>query len=249
MSYWDLYKKRVGRTETSDTHQARLDKLNAAREKNFENFLFSSPHYVKFDFVNKEGETKIVEGVLEPFRQNETRNMMQLLCRVGEKFSPGDIAKIEDREYMFYYWDARRDSGYNRWTLMEMSHIISWTGADKKLYSSSAYMYFQEDNMLKNELRSRSRSATLYLENLKLNFLLMPFNDKLEQETYLEITTMGIKQSFRVTGIDIVSNPGVMWVSMDPTLERDLSPMPEPTADDDADDFFWGGGDINDRIK
>jgi hypothetical protein len=48
-------------------------------------------------------------------------------------------------------------------------------------------MYGQENNMLKDEIRSRSRMDTIYAENLKLNFFVMPASAKLKKDDYFII--------------------------------------------------------------
>jgi hypothetical protein len=64
-------------------------------------------------------------------------------------------------------------------------------------------MYGQQDNMLKDELRSRSRMDTLYTENLKLSFFIMPANEFIRRDDYLEIGEGALKEAYRVTGYDI----------------------------------------------
>lgn len=235
MSYSDIFDKRLNRY--GDNPQTRLEQ---GRQRNFEKFLNSSPHYITFIHPDSLEE---IEGVLEPRRQDETKTLLNLLCRVKENFTIGSTFEHKGNHYMFYYQTEREDSGYNKYVVIKMTHTISWTGLDDKPYTSLAYMYFQENNMLRNELRSRSRSDTLYLENLKLNFLIMPTTVGMQIETYVEIATSGINQAFRVTGYDIVSTPGVMYVSMDPTFFRDLTPPPEQAPEDSSSDFYWLGGD------
>jgi hypothetical protein len=64
-------------------------------------------------------------------------------------------------------------------------------------------MYGQEDNTLKDELRSRSRMDTVYNENLKSSFFIMPTTEFLRKDDYLEIGEGALKEAFRVTGYDI----------------------------------------------
>ena len=232
MSYSEVYKARLNRNGANHA-----DRLNKGREANFEKFLHQSPHYVKFQHGDKE-----VEAVLEPSSQSEDKTVMHVLCRVGEQFEVGDICTIAEDRYIFWYWDERKDSGYNRWTVVRASQPIHWVNEDGTEYDSEAYIYGQMDNMLKNELKSRSRSATLYLENLKLDFMIMPVHAEMKINSYLSIEVKGIKKNYRVTGFDHVSTPGIMYVSMDPTLERDLTPAPERQEGDDDNDYFWLGG-------
>lgn len=231
MSYFDIYKKRMNRYGDNAT-----DRLEKGRQQNFEKFLHQSPHYTKFQYKEKE-----VECVFEPSSQDETKTVMHVLCRVGEKFNPGDIVTICGKRYMFWYWDERQDSGYNRWNVIKLSQHIEWLNEDGSMWSNEAYIFSQQTNMLKNELKSRSRSATLYLENLKLDFMIMPSDKNLEIGSYLVIKIDDMSRAERVTGIDFLSTPGVMYVSMDPTIERDLTKTPEKTDEDEDNDFFWLG--------
>ena len=231
MSYFDIYKKRMNRYGDNAT-----DRLEKGRQQNFEKFLYQSPHYTKFQYKEKE-----VECVFEPSSQDETKTVMHVLCRVGEKFNPGDIVTICSKRYMFWYWDERQDSGYNRWNVIKLSQRIEWLNEDGSTWSNEAYIFSQQTNMLKNELKSRSRSATLYLENLKLDFMIMPSDKNLEIGSYLVIKIDDMSRAERVTGIDFLSTPGVMYVSMDPTIERDLTKTPEKTDEDEDNDFFWLG--------
>lgn len=231
MSYFDIYKKRMNRYGDNAT-----DRLEKGRQQNFEKFLYQSPHYTKFQYKEKE-----VECVFEPSSQDETKTVMHVLCRVGEKFNPGDIVTICGKRYMFWYWDERQDSGYNRWNVIKLSQYVEWLNEDGSTWSNEAYIFSQQTNMLKNELKSSSRSATLYLENLKLDFMIMPSDKNLEIGSYLVIKIDDMSRAERVTGIDFLSTPGVMYVSMDPTIERDLTPPPEKKLEDDDNDYFWLG--------
>ena len=103
-------------------------------------------------------------------------------------------------------------------------------------------MYGQQDNMLKDELRSRSRMDTLYTENLKTSFFIMPLNEKIRKDDYLEVGEGALREAYRVTGYDIQSTPGVEYVTVDPVYIRDLGPMPKQKAEDDPADFFWLNG-------
>ena len=93
--------------------------------------------------------------------------------------------------------------------------------------------------MLKDEIRSRSRMDTLYAENLKLSFLVMPVNGKLKKDDYLIIGEDELQEQYRVTGYDIQSTPGVAFVSVDPTYEYDLTPAPQPASGESGDEYYW----------
>lgn len=98
--------------------------------------------------------------------------------------------------------------------------------------------------MLKDELKSRSRSKVLYNENLKLSFLIMPKNEHIRKEDYFVIHHLfeedeEIQEGYRVTGYDLISTEGVEYVTVDPMYLKDLTPAPEPQPGDNNDDFFW----------
>ena len=93
--------------------------------------------------------------------------------------------------------------------MLRMTHLIEWTGRDKKTHTTWAYMYGQEDNMLKDEIRSRSRMDAIYGENLKLSFFVMPTNPNLRKDDYFVIGDKPLQEYYRVTGYDIQSTPGV----------------------------------------
>jgi hypothetical protein len=100
-------------------------------------------------------------------------------------------------------------------------------------------MYGQEDNMLKDELRSRSRMDTLYTENLKMSFFIMPTNEFIRRDDYLEIGEGALKEAYRVTGYDIQSTPGVEYVTVDPVYLRDSTEAPLREENDNSEDYYW----------
>ncbi len=110
---------------------------------------------------------------------------------------------------------------------------------DKESFTSLVYFYGQEDNMLKDEIRSRSRMDTVYSENLKLSFMIMPTNANLKKDDYFEIGEGELLEAYRVTGYDRQSTPGVEYVSVDPIYEFDKTLPPQQHAWDNPDDFYW----------
>lgn len=232
MSYIDIYRKRIN--HYGNTPQERLEKR---RQENFQRFLLQSPHRTTFLYNDE-----IIECVFEPFSQDETKTLMYILCDIKYYFNIGDIIDICNQKYMFYYQKERKNSGYNRWVVIRINYHITWLNEDGNSYDSEAYIFDQENNMLKNELKSRSRSAALYLENLKLAFMIMPTNKNIKINSYLTITINDISRSYRITGFDFISTPGILYISMDPTITRDLTPPPQKQPDDNDNDYFWLGG-------
>lgn len=146
---------------------------------------------------------------------------------------------------MVYWLESIKASGYNRYIVLKMTHYITWRDREGQTRESWCYLYGQQDNMLKDELQSRSRMDTLYTENLKSSFFVLPTNEYLRKDDYLEVGAGTLKEGYRVTGYDIHSTPGVEYVTIDPVYLRDQSPSPEQKENDDPEDFYWLNGGVN----
>ena len=236
----DVYLKRLNRYGYD--YQNRVQNQ---RERVFEDKLLKSIYRVDFDF---EGETH--PGTLERYKQDETQLMQYLLTRVSLNLPNGTILMIPDKDsepqpWLVFWLESMKASGYNRYIVLKMTHFITWRDRDGIERNSWCHMYGQQDNMLKDELRSRSRMDTLYTENLKMSFFIMPTTEFLRRDDYIEIGEGGLKEAYRVTGYDIQSTAGVEYVTVDPVYLRDNTPAPEQKAEDDPDDFYWLNGGEN----
>ena len=80
---------------------------------------------------------------------------------------------------------------------------------------------------------------TLYTENLKSSFFIMPLNPHIKKDDYLIIGEKPLQEYYRVTGYDIQSSKGVEYVTVDPLYEYDLTLPPDQNSDDDPNDFYW----------
>ena len=232
--YHNVYLKRLNRYGID--FQSRMQRQ---REENFKLQLKKSVYYVEFEY-----EDEVHVGELTPLRQNETKTMQYLLTDVHLDMPNGTILFIPDKDmelrpWMIYYLEDMKASGYNRYIVIKMTHYLTWKDRSGNTQNSWAYFYGQEDNMLKDELKSRSRNKTLYTENLKLSFFIMPRNEYLRKDDYMEVGEGLLKEAYVVTGYDIQSTPGVEFVSVDPQYIRDLTPPPAQTEEDDKNDFFW----------
>lgn len=238
MGYFeDIYKKRVNRYGLD--YQSRIQR---EREELFDLYLLKTIYRVNFLFEDEE-----VAGSLEKYKQDETQTLQYLLTKTNVNMPNGTILMIPDKDkikkpWLVYYLEDIKASGYNRYIVLKMTHYLTWTARDGSRQESWAYMYGQEDNMLKDEIRSRSRMDTIYAENLKMSFFVMPTTPKIKKDDYLEIGIGELKEHYRVTGYDIQSTPGVEYVTVDPTYEYDLTPAPQQQPGDSEDEFFWLNG-------
>ena len=149
-----------------------------------------------------------------------------------------------EQPWLVYWLESIKSSGYNKYIVLKMTHNITWRDRNGVEHSSWCYMYGQQDNMLKDEIRSRSRMDAIYGENLKSSFFIMPTNEFIRKDDYLEIGEGILKEAYRVTGYDLNSTPGVEYVTVDPVYLRDNSQTPTQTEDDDPAQFFWFNGGV-----
>ena len=233
-SYYDIYLKRLNRY--GNDYQTRTQNK---RERDFENYLLKSVYRIEFEY-----DTKINPATFERYKQDETETLHYLLTRVDVNIPNGTILMLPNKDdelkpWMVYYLEAIKASGYNRYIVLKMTHFLKWKDREGNSRSSWAYMYGQEDNMLKDELQSRSRSDARYTENLKGSFFVLPTNEYLRKDDYLEVGEGALKEGYRVTGYDIQSTPGVEYVTVDPIYLYDNSPAPEKQEGDNEEDYFW----------
>ena len=233
-SYYDIYLKRLNRY--GNDYQTRTQNK---RERDFENYLLKSVYRIEFEY-----DTKINPATFERYKQDETETLHYLLTRVDVNIPNGTILMLPNKDdelkpWMIYYLEAIKASGYNRYIVLKMTHFLKWKDREGNSRSSWAYMYGQEDNMLKDELQSRSRSDARYTENLKGSFFVLPTNEYLRKDDYLEVGEGALKEGYRVTGYDINSTSGVEYVTVDPIYLYDNSPAPEKQEGDNEEDYFW----------
>ena len=238
--YNDIYKKRLNRYGLD--YQSRVQGM---RERSFELLLEKSIYRIDFDY-----DGKINPGIFEKYKQDETRTLHYLLTRTNLNIPNGTILMISNKDnqeepWMIYYLEDIKASGYNRYIMLKMTHYITWKARDNKIYSSWAYLYGQENNMLKDELQARSRADARYTENLKTSFFILPINEHIRKDDYLVINeNTPLEEAYVVTGYDINSTKGVEYITIDPVYIRDKNPDPIKTETDSNEDFFWIEGGI-----
>ena len=248
MGYIDVYKTRVNRY--GNDYKTRI---LTQRQEVFNRRLERSVYRVNFDYNGQS-----YPGTFERRKQDESEITHYLFTKTDLIIPNGTIIFfpleasiiVDDNEenehgleenmqaWMVYWLEETSAKGYNRYVMLKMTHYFNWVSRDGKQCGTYAYLYGQEDNMLKDEIRSRSRMDTIYAENLKTSFLICPTNPDLKKNDYFEKTVDGIIQPFIVTGFDVLSTPGVEYVTIDPIYEYDKSPIPEKTEENSA-DFYW----------
>lgn len=213
-------------------------------------------------------EKEWIPATLERYKQDETETFHYLLTAFNQIIPNGTVLflphdnpiydpKETDEEkmqpefiykpWMVYWLEETTAKGYNRYILLKMTHFISWKDRDGKEQATWSYMYGQEDNMLKDEIRSRSRMDTIYAENLKGEFFILPVNENLQKDDYFTIGEGKLKRGFRVTGFDPDSSQGVEYVTVDPLYLYDETTIEVPediVTEEEDQDYFWLTGDL-----
>ena len=64
----------------------------------------------------------------------------------------------------------------------------------------------------------------------------------IKKDDYIEVTTKGITEYYLVTGYNIQSTPGVMYVTLDPTLKRTQDVVQNTSEPSKS---FWENGGFN----
>ena len=240
MSYYEIYLKRLNRYGMDYN-----SRVQNQREREFEHYLLKTTCRVDIEYNDE-----TIPASFERYKQDETETLAYLLTRRATDIPSGTIFMIKNQKgiekpWMVYWLEEIQASGYNKYIMLRMTHNIEWKDRDGNIQTSWAYMYGQEDNMLKDELRSRSRSDVLYTEALKMSFFVLPTNENIRKDDYLTIGEGKLKEAYRVTGYDIQSTPGVEYVTVDPVYLRDESPDPVQDTESNPEDFFWINGGAN----
>ena len=232
--YEDVYLKRLNRYGYD--YQSRVQ---AQREREFEGKLLKSIYRVDFEY---DGETH--PATLERFKQDETELTQYLLTRVSLNLPSGTILMIPDKDlvlqpWLVYWLESIKASGYNRYIVLKMTHQITWRDREKNEQTSWCYLHGSGDSALKETLKT---VGAVYAEDDNSRFVIMPLNENIRKEDYIEVGEGKLKEAYRVTGYDIHSTLGVEYVTLNPMYIKDQTPAPEVKPGDKDEDHYWLNG-------
>ena len=251
MSYYeDVYLKRLNRYGMD--YQTRIQ---GQRERVFEDLLEKSIYRVDFQYMNE-----IVPGILERYKQDNTETLQYLLVRDDLDIANGTILQIPNKNYkygqelddnnsfywMVYYLENIKASGYNRYIVLKMTHIINWIDRSGNKQETRGYFYGQGTGEIIDSIIG-GQDGALYEEPKKTSRIIVPLNEFIQKEDYFELKNLKAEliEAYRVTGFDRQSTPGVEFITVDPVYERDKSPKPEKKETDTSEDFYWLDGGYN----
>ncbi len=139
---------------------------------------------------------------------------------------------------MIWWIEEIAVSGYNKYTVLKMTHELSW---DNGLTKHWAFLSGPGTQTITDTSKSTTVNP-LYRERTSLYMFVTPYAADLKKESYLEVAQDNHKLAFVVTDVDFISTQGVLYVSMDPSYERDTAPKPtkpiEPKPQDNE-EFYW----------
>ena len=152
---------------------------------------------------------------------------------------------IESRDgttkpWMIWWKEEIESSGYNRYVILKMTHLLTWRDAEKVLHEQWAY-FSGPGNVNMNDVLKSATAEAIYKENNNLYMFVTAYNDSIKRDVYFEIPYENTTTAYVVTGIDVNSTPGTMYVTADSSYIRDKSTdSVEPTQS--AANFWLSGG-------
>jgi hypothetical protein len=143
------------------------------------------------------------------------------------------------KPWMVWWKEEIEASGYNRYVVLRMTHLLTWRDAEKVAHEQWAFFSGPGTSNISDTIKSSSGEA-IYAENNNLHQFITAYNSNIVRDTYFEVTYKETTTSYVVTEMDVNSTPGVAYVTVDPSYIRDKS------ADDgnsqSAADYWLGGG-------
>ena len=234
MDYIDIYRRRLNRYGLD--YQTRIQ---GQRDRNFEDYLLKSIYRVDFWYNDK-----FTPATLERYKQDYTETQCYLLTQRDVEISNGTILMIESRDgttkpWMIWWKEEIEASGYNKYVVLKMTHLLTWRDAEKTLHEQWAFFSGPGKSTITDTIKSSSGEA-LYKENNNLHMFITSYTPSISRDVYFEVPYEDTTTSYVVMETDINSTPGVAYVTVDPSYIRDKSA--EPTNGQTAANFWLGGG-------
>jgi len=238
VNYYSIYQKRATKYGTTSA-----DRIIGMRTEQFKDYLTKSVYTVNVPY----GINSTIKGILISDKQTESRTLKYLLIETQYSFEGGEVLTItqngDTERWMIYYEDAVKPGGYKKYIVLLLNEEITWRGADSNKYTSLVHTYGPSNVEIKDEIKSRSRQDFYYAENLKVSHIIMPLNENLNKQDYIEIQGYG----YIVAGLDRLSVRGCQSITIDPLYKYDHSaPV---IVDDTDDDTYWFKGKYRDYVN
>lgn len=228
MDYYEhVYKQRLNRY--GDNFK---DRIQGQRVADFQDYKKRSTYSVNFDDGNE-----WITGVLEPNKQDNSETTQWLLVDLDRNYEGGTIFEIEEKFWMILYLYETQSKGYNKYLVIKLTHLVSWTDKNGEIHESRAYFFGKMDRIIYDVIRSTNKQPN-YQDPNNETHLIMPKTLDLRRQDYLEIEGAG----YYVTGYDYNSTPGVEYFSLKQTYLR--TPDEEIEEDFEGSEGFWFTGGV-----
>ena len=237
MDYIEIYKRRLNRYGLD--YQSRVQ---GQRDRNFDDYLLKSIYRVDFWYNDT-----FTPATLERYKQDYTETQCYLLTKRDLEIPNGTILMVESKDgstkpWMVWWKEEIEASGYNRYVVLKMTHLLTWRDAEKVLHEQWAYFSGPGTSTISDTVKS-STGEPLYKENNNLHMFVTSYNSSIARDVYLEVSYKETITSYVVSETDVNSTPGVVYVTVDPSYIRDKSAVSDENTQSAAD--FWFSGGIN----
>ena len=235
MDYIEVYKRRLNRYGLD--YQSRIQ---GQRDRNFDDYLLKSIYRVDFWYNDT-----FTPATLERYKQDYTETQCYLLTQRDVEVPSGTILMIESKDgstkpWMVWWKEEIEASGYNKYVVLKMTHLFTWRDAEKVQHEQWAYFSGPGNVNMLDVLKSQSAEA-IYKENNNLYMFVTSYNDSIKRDIYFEIPYESTITAYVITGTDVNSTPGVMYVTADSSYIRDKSADGVEDTQTAADFWFSGG--------
>ena len=238
MEYLDIYRRRLNRYGLD--YQSRIQ---GQRERDFDNYWLKSIYRVDFWYDNI-----YIPATLERYKQDYTETSCYLLTRRDVEIPNGTVLTIESQDgkqqqWMVWWLEHIEASGYNRYVVLRMTHLLTWRDQDGRAHEQWAYFSGPGTSTISDTLKSASGEA-IYKENNNLYLFITSYNKTLCRDTYFENRQEETNSGYVISDVDFTSTPGVAYVSVDPSYIRNETRSAElgKTGNSAQNDWFSGGG-------
>ena len=233
MNYIDVYRKRLNRYGLD--YQSRVQ---GQRERNFDDYLLKSIYRVDFWYNDT-----YTPATLETYKQDYTETQCYLLTRRELDIPNGTILNVESRDgksqpWMVWWKEEIEASGYNRYVVLKMTHLLTWRDAENILHEQWAYLSGAGDSKISDTIKSDT-GEIIYKENNNLPLFITSYNKSITRDMYFEVPYKESNTAYVVMETDIISTPGVEYVTVDPSYIRGSD---EAKAEQSAASFWFSGG-------
>ena len=235
MDYIEVYKKRLNRYGLD--YQSRIQ---GQRDRNFDDYLLKSIYRVDFWYNDI-----FTPATLERYKQDYTETQCYLLTRRDLDIPNGTILMIESQDgtnkpWMVWWKEEIEASGYNKYVVLKMTHLITWCDAEEKVYEQWA-SYSGTGRVAINDATKSAQNETAYKENNILNMFITPYTPHLVKDSYFKVSYKETETAYVVSGVDVNSTPGVLYATIDPSYIREESTESVGRSKEAA-NFWLSGG-------